>query len=104
MWRLLIAVLLMLGTSPAVAVPSCHAMNAEATLAGGAGHRMAVPGKMPREAASCHFCIGCIPAGDWTGSRLVTPMPARALAPTRTTAHFVQGRDARPAPPPPRIG
>ena len=50
-----------------------------------------------------HFCVGCVPAGDWDAARVRPPIVLPALPPIARIASLLLLPGEAPAPPPPRM-
>jgi hypothetical protein len=95
--RLILVIMLAFG-APAMPAAAHEGMQPMAM----AGHQMPGPehkAPVPQQ----HFCIGCVPIGDWNAVRVRPPVSLPAPAPiSRIAALSVLPGDA-PIPPPPRI-
>ena len=97
--RLILVLLLALGTTPAVAAPAgCHGMAATAAASDARhtprGHPVAVD----------HGCVGCAALGDWLAERVVALPFTPTVRPLTQPAAFAPRAEGPPSLPPPRIG
>jgi len=96
--RLILALMLAFG-APAMPAAAHEGMEPMAM----AGHRM--PDPQPKAPmVQQHFCIGCVPMGDWYAVRVRPPVSLPAPEPiSRIMALRIMPGEA-PIPPPPRNG
>jgi hypothetical protein len=96
--RLILALMLALG---APAMPAAgHEGMAPMAMAGhqmpGADHKAPMPEQ--------HFCIGCVPMGDWYAVRVRPPVSLPAPEPISRIVALRMMPGEAPIPPPPRNG
>ena len=96
--RLILALMLALG-APAMPAAAHEWMEPMAM----AGHRM--PDPQPKAPmAQQHFCIGCVPMGDWHAVRVRPPVSLPAPEPISRIVVLRMMPGKAPIPPPPRNG
>jgi hypothetical protein len=93
--RLILVLMLAIG-APAMPAMGHDGMQPMAM----AGHEM--PDRQHKAPMPQHFCIGCVPMGDWNAIRVWPPMALPAPAPLSRIAALVVLPNRPPIPPPPR--
>lgn len=100
-FRLLLSIVALLLTVPAVAAPACH--EAVPSQVATAMHHHGDTPAPAQPAAAMHECIGCIPPSDWLGSTLAALLIVSGDGPRALASAAPHGRALKPTPPPPRL-